>query len=243
MLSKKDHMDTLFKSHSSLLVMLVILMGISILGCKDKQSKPEEVELNPTKTTKVEEQSTETGTKSILCFGNSLTAGYGLDEDLAWPTLLQQRLDSLNMDYSVINAGLSGETTAGGAGRIDWVLNQKADIFFLELGANDMLRGLDVMSTKDNLKKILDKVNSKFPGIPIVIAGMLAPPNMGKEYEKKFNAIFSTLAKEYNATLIPFFLEGVAGDVKLNLKDGKHPNAEGQKIVLENVWKAMSPLL
>jgi len=223
---------------------ILSILCLSFQGCKDKQSNTQEVVEETVNQTKPLEQSTENSKLNILCFGNSLTAGHGIDdEDKIWPTLLQKRLDSLKQNYNVINAGLSGETTAGGAGRIDWVLNQKVDIFFLELGANDMLRGLDVKSTRANLKKILDIVHDKNPGIPIIIAGMMAPPNMGADYEKEFNAIFADLSKEYSAAFIPFFLEGVAGKPSLNLKDGKHPNEAGQKIVLETVWKALSPLL
>jgi len=222
----------------------LIIISIGFTGCKDKQSSTEEVVIKEANQTKAVDTSIENQKKNILCFGNSLTAGYGIDdEQKIWPSMLQDRIDSLGLNYNVINAGLSGETTAGGAGRIDWVLNQKVDIFFLELGANDMLRGLDVKSTHDNLKTIIDKVNTKYPGIPIILAGMMAAPNMGKSYEKEFNAIFPILSKEYDAALIPFFLEGVAGHSDLNLKDGKHPNPKGQKIVLENVWNALSPLL
>ena len=241
-MNKSSHMFLTKKRYFNLPI--IILLSICIQGCKDKQSSTEEVVKSEAIQTDTSKASTESSQKNILCFGNSLTAGYGIDdESKIWPTLLQKRIDSLELGYNVINAGLSGETTAGGAGRIDWVLNQKVDIFFLELGANDMLRGLDVNSTNENLKKILDKVHAKYPGIPIVLAGMMAPPNMGKDYEKAYNAIFPTLSKEYKAALIPFFLEGVAGIPELNLKDGKHPNENGQLVVLENVWQAMSPLL
>ena len=222
---------------------LTLILSVFMMSCKDKQTKAEEVAPIETKTTKVIESSAEASKKNILCFGNSLTAGYGLEESEAWPSLLQSKIDSLGLQYNVINAGLSGETTAGGAGRIDWVLNQKVDIFFLELGANDMLRGLAVKQTEEHLKEILYAVNKKYPGTPMIIAGMLAPPNMGKEYEKDFNNIFPNLAQTYDAQLIPFFLEGLVGRPELNLPDGKHPNAEGQKIVLDHVWKALKPLL
>jgi len=213
-------------------------------SCKDsptKDTKPmEEKDIN----TNEEDPSTKSGKKVILCFGNSLTAGYGLDDENEWWTsLMQDRIDSMNLDYKVVNAGLSGETTADGLRRIHWVLNQEVDIFILELGANDMLRGLDVKSTKNNLDQIIQKVKAKNPNIEIVIAGMLSAPNMGKVYEKEYNATFPDLAEAYDAKLIPFFLENVALDPELNLPDGKHPNAEGQKIVLQNVWKAISSLL
>ncbi len=179
---------------------------------------------------------TNTSRKYILFFGNSLTAGYGLDEDQSFPSLIQARIDSLKLPYQVINGGLSGETSAGGLGRIDWVLRQQIDIFVLELGANDVLRGLDLKATETNLGAILDAVLKKYPDIPIIIAGMEAPPNMGAEYTSAFRNIFSTLAKDYKARLIPFLLKDVGGIPELNLPDRMHPNVEGQKIVMENVW-------
>jgi acyl-CoA thioesterase-1 len=181
--------------------------------------------------------------KTILFFGNSLTAGYGLDEEQAFPALIQQRIDSLKLPYVVINAGLSGETTSGGNNRIEWVLKQKVDVFVLELGANDVLRGLDLKETEANLKQILEKVKKSNPSVKILLAGMQAPSNMGNEYTRRFAAIFPALAKQYNAGLIPFLLENVATVSSLNLTDGKHPNAKGQLIVRENVWKELVKLL
>jgi acyl-CoA thioesterase-1 len=180
---------------------------------------------------------------NILFFGNSLTAGLGLPEDEAYPSLIQERIDSLGLNYNVINAGLSGETSSAGLERIDWVLNQPVAIFLLELGANDMLRGLDVQSTKENLNQILKKVRSTYPDAKIIVAGMQAAPNMGPDYINAFNKIYPDLASSFEASLIPFFLEGVAGIDSLNLKDRKHPNAKGQKVVMENVWKVLYPLL
>ena len=181
--------------------------------------------------------------KTIIFFGDSLTAGYGLSKDQAFPALIEQKLMKKGADYKVINAGLSGETSAGGLGRIDWVLNQPVDIFVLELGANDGLRGLPLEQTRKNLQGIIDKVKSKFPGVKVVIAGMMVPPNLGNDYTKEFQAIFPTLAKKNKATLIPFLLEGVAGIENLNLPDGIHPNAEGHQIVAGNVMKAIEGLL
>jgi len=185
----------------------------------------------------------EAKTKYILFFGDSITAGYGLEEKDALTTLIQNRIKEMKLDYKVVNAGLSGETTAGGARRIDWVLKQKVDLFVLELGGNDLLRGLDVNVTEENLRTILRKVRKKNPKIPIIIAGMMAPPNMGKKYQEKFNRIFAGLAKEFDAGFIPFVLEGVAGDPKLNLPDGIHPNVEGEKIVADNIWKVLKDFL
>ena len=181
--------------------------------------------------------------KTIIFFGDSLTAGYGLSKDQAFPALIEQRLTKKGADYKVVNAGLSGETSAGGLGRIDWVLNQPVDIFVLELGANDGLRGLPLEQTRKNLQGIIDKVKRKFPGVKIVIAGMMVPPNLGNDYTKEFQAIFPALAKKNQATLIPFLLEGVAGIENLNLPDGIHPNAEGHQIVAGNVMKAIEGLL
>lgn len=181
--------------------------------------------------------------KNILFFGNSLTAGFGLDPELAFPNLVQQKIDGENANYTVINAGLSGETSAGGLSRIDWVMNQSIDIFVLELGANDGLRGLPLESTRKNLQGIIDKVKQKYPDVAFVIAGMMVPPNMGETYSNEFEIIYRELARKNNATLIPFLLEGVAGIPDLNLPDGVHPNVEGHQIVADNVWKILMPIL
>ena len=226
-----------------LMLFLAVLCISSMHSCKDNSSQKELVEADTNKQTKVEQISTEDAKKTILCFGNSLTAGFGLDEEKAWPSLLQMRIDSMELNYSVVNAGLSGETTSGGLNRLDWVLNQSTDIFILELGANDMLRGLDVSSTLENLEAIIQNLKAKYPDVQLVICGMLSPPNMGKKYEDAFNGIFPSLAEKYDAVLIPFFLENVAGIESLNLPDGKHPNEEGQKIVLETVWNKIEGLL
>ena len=181
--------------------------------------------------------------KSILFFGNSLTAGYGLDPDLAFPNLIQLKINEEKGDFAVVNAGLSGETSAGGLARIDWVMNQQIDVFVLELGANDGLRGLPLESTKTNLQGIVDKVKLKYPNVEIVIAGMMVPPNMGETYSNEFQNIYPELAQKNDGILIPFLLEGVAGDPDLNQSDGIHPNVEGHQIVADNVWSALKPIL
>ncbi len=183
-----------------------------------------------------------TGQKTILFFGDSLTAGYGLSIENAFPALIQEKLNQEGRKAKVINAGLSGETSAGGLSRIDWVLRQPVDIFVLELGANDGLRGLPVESTQKNLQSIIDKVKAKYPKVKIVIAGMMVPPNMGPDYTAKFKKIFPELARKNDATLIPFLLENVAGNDKLNQADGIHPNIEGHKIVADNVYKVIDTL-
>lgn len=226
---------------------LIVTLGISILGCKSKQESSVQVESkaenNDQNTPSVAEEAKQADKKTILFFGNSLTAGYGLDEEQSFPALIQQRIDSLGLPYLVVNAGLSGETTSGGLNRIEWVLKQKVDIFVLELGANDVLRGLDLKATESNLKAILDKVKSTYPDVKLMLAGMQAPPNMGNDYTRQFAAIFPRLAKQYNTALIPFLLKDVASIPSLNLADGKHPNVEGQKIVRDNVWEVLENLL
>ena len=181
--------------------------------------------------------------KVILFFGNSITAGYQLDLSEAFPALIQERLDSLNYPYQAVNAGLSGETTASGATRVDWVLKNPIDIFVLELGANDGLRGIGTKETRKNLQTIIDKVKTKYPECKIVLAGMMIPPNMGQEYTNDFQKIFPELAQSNETSLIPFLLDGVAGNPELNLDDGIHPTPEGHKVLLENVWKILKPLL
>ena len=181
--------------------------------------------------------------KVILFFGNSLTAGLGLDLNQAFPNLIQEKINETGKNVRVINAGLSGETSAGGLNRIDWVLNQAVDIFVLELGANDGLRGLPLESTRTNLQGILDKVKAKYPDVKIIIAGMMVPPNMGEEYSSEFVKVYPDLARKNGVLLIPFLLDEVAGNPDLNLADGIHPNIEGHQIVAGNVWRVLKPLL
>jgi acyl-CoA thioesterase-1 len=180
---------------------------------------------------------------TILFFGNSLTAGYGIEEDEAFPALIGERLDSLGYNYRIINGGLSGETTAGGLSRLDWFLEEEPEIFVLELGGNDGLRGIALEETKKNLVAIINMVQDKYPDTKILLAGMQIPPNMGQEYTQQFREIYPQIAKENNVTLIPFLLEGVAGDPDLNLKDGIHPTEEGHIIVRENVWPYLKSLI
>src|SRR5688572_13207427 len=182
-------------------------------------------------------------TKTILFFGNSITAGYGVDPSEAFPALIQNKMDSLKLNYKVINAGVSGETSAGGNGRVDWILRQPVDIFVLELGGNDGLRGIPLTETKKNLQSIIDKVKAKYPEAKLVLAGMQIPPNMGVDYTTEFRNIYPELAEKNGATLIPFLLEGVGGELKLNQQDGIHPTAEGHHIVAENVWGVLRDVL
>lgn len=181
--------------------------------------------------------------QTILCFGNSITAGYNQDPEYAYPAVLEEKLKKQGYDVRVINAGLSGETSAGGLERINWILRQPIDVFILELGGNDGLRGLPLEQTKKNLQGIIGRVREAYPETAIVIAGMMVPPNMGERYGKEFIAMYPELARKNNAILIPFLLEGVGGDPALNMPDGIHPNAEGHVIVAENVMKVIKPLL
>ena len=181
--------------------------------------------------------------KTILFFGDSLTAGYGLSTEEAFPALVEKSLNKKGKPVKVVNAGLSGETSAGGLARIDWVLRQPVDIFILELGANDGLRGLPLEQTRKNLQAIIDKVKTKYPKTKIVVTGMMVPPNLGDKYTREFESIFPELAKKNSAALIPFLLKDVAGIEKLNLPDGIHPNPEGHKIVAGNVMKVVEPLM
>ncbi len=181
--------------------------------------------------------------KKIIFFGDSLTAGYGITMEEAFPNLIQQRIDSLGLPYEVVNAGLSGETTAGGANRIDWILRSEPAVFVLELGGNDGLRGLSLEQTRSNLEGMIEKVRSKYPKAVILLAGMQMFPNMGPEYIEQFKETFPEVAEAKAVKLIPFLLEGVGGEEDLNQTDGIHPNVAGHKIVAETVWKYLKPFL
>ena len=175
-------------------------------------------------------------TKTIIFYGDSITAGYGIGTEFAFPKLIELKLAKDGFDVEVVNAGLSGETSAGGLTRIDWILNRQFDVFVLELGANDGLRGLPVNVTHKNLQDIINKVRSKYPNTQIVLAGMMVPPNMGQDYAKAFEELYPQLAKNNNTLIIPFILKDVAGIVELNQPDGIHPNAKGHKIIADNLY-------
>jgi acyl-CoA thioesterase-1 len=181
--------------------------------------------------------------KTIVFFGNSLTAGYGINPSEAFPALVQNKIDSLHLPYKVVNAGVSGETTSGGNSRIDWILRQPLDVFVLELGANDGLRGIPVSETKKNLQSIIDRVIAKNPSAKLVLAGMQIPPNMGLKYSTEFRNIYPELATKNGIALIPFILEGVGGEARLNQQDGIHPTAEGHRIIAENIWNELEQVL
>lgn len=178
----------------------------------------------------------------IVAFGDSITAGFGLAEKESYPYLLQEKLKADGYNYEVINAGLSGDTSLGGLERIDWVLEQEnVKVLILELGANDLLRGLPVARMKENLSEIIKRAKAK--NIRVLLCGMLAPPTMGAKYQREFIQVFPDLATEHKVEFMPFVLEGIALDPKLNQGDGIHPNAEGEKILTANIYKSLTPLL
>ena len=220
--------------------LLSVFLFVFFCGCGNSQ-KP----VSETKKDTVKEVSAKLETKkNILFFGNSLTAGYGLDDpDQAFPAVIQQDIDSLKLPYKVINGGLSGETTSDGKNRINWMLHQPIDIFVLELGANDGLRGIPVAETEVNLQNIIDQVKAKYPKVKMILTGMQVPPNMGIKYADDFKKIFPRLAKKNNIQLVPFLLENVAGIRELNQRDGIHPTAKGAIIVAQNVWVVLKGML
>ncbi len=228
-------MQNLLKFRYILLVFILVSCGDA--PKKEADSAPSKTADDVTKAAKISEE------KIILFFGNSLTAGYGLDTEEAFPALIQNRLDSLGLNYTAINSGLSGETTSAGLNRLNWVLNQKVDIFVLELGANDGLRGIPIKETRENLQAIIDRVRKKNADTHIVLAGMQIPPNMGQTYAGEFQQLFPELAEKNDIKLIPFLLEGVAGRLDLNQNDGIHPTSEGQRIVRDNVWDVLKDII
>ena len=224
------------------LFILCMILCLGTTSCKN-ESKPTQKQSTPTEVVTEATDDIKSDNKVILFYGNSLTAGYGLDEEESFPSQIEDKIDSLRLKYDVVNAGLSGETTSGGLKRIDWVMKQNVDVFILELGANDMLRGLPLDQTRKNLSEIISIVKAKNPEIKIGLCEMMAAPNMGEEYVKEFNKIYKELSVGDDVTFIPFFLEGVIGNESLMLKDGKHPNADGQKIVAKNIWRTLENML
>jgi len=179
----------------------------------------------------------------VLFLGTSLTAGLGVGQDSAYPAVIQTLIDSAGLPFRVVNAGLSGETSAGGLRRLEWSLQEPVSVLVIELGANDGLRGLGVDAMRANLEAIIETTRERYPNADIVLAGMEAPPNMGPEYTNAFRDVFPELAKRDDTALVPFLLEGVAGDPALNQEDRIHPTATGHGILARNVWRVLGPLL
>ncbi|WP_047546140.1 arylesterase [Psychroserpens sp. Hel_I_66] len=223
-----------------------IILAVLLFSCGNGNSKQttETTENADNSENKEQTETASTTTKTILCFGDSITAGYGLDDtDDAYPALLQEKIDALGLNYTVINSGLSGETTAGGKSRIDWILKQDIAIFLLELGANDGLRGVALSETRANLQAIIDVVKQKSEDTKIILAGMQLPPNMGQDYTTEFKDMYSELAEKNDLEFIPFILKDVGGIAELNQNDGIHPTEKGHKIVANTVWEVLGPLV
>jgi acyl-CoA thioesterase-1 len=218
-----------------------LLLALLAAGCQSDSSTATKAPASPAATT---EAPAPKGQAAILFFGDSITAGLGVEPDQAYPALIEERVDSLHLPYTVVNAGLSGETSAGGRSRIGWVLSrQPVGVFVLELGGNDGLRGLPLTATRKNLQAIIDTVRQKAPQAKIVLAGMQIPPNMGPAYAADFKQLYGEIATKNKLTLIPFLLENVGGIAKLNQRDGIHPTPEGHKLVARTVWRTVQPLL
>jgi acyl-CoA thioesterase-1 len=215
-------------------------LAVITIGCE--QAQPPRPEPTPTPAAAAPRPQPDRR-KVVLFVGTSLTAGYGLGAELAFPAVIQQKIDSAGLPYRVVNAGISGETSAGGLRRIDWALQQPVDVLVIELGANDALRGLSVDTMKQNLAAIIHRTRARYPDAKVLVAGMEAPPNLGEYYTTRFRAVFREVARENDATLIPFVLAGVAARPALNQPDGIHPTAEGQRIMADTVWKYLGPML
>ncbi len=224
-----------------LLIFLTITLSLASCQNSGKGASNSEIRANSTSTP------TPTPARAeqfpvIVAFGDSLASGYGLPEDQSFTVLLQQNLDQKGHRYRVMNAAIAGDTSAGGARRIDWALQQEnVKYLILELGGNDGLRGQPVAELKKNLARIIERARER--GVVVILAGMEAPPNLGEEYTRQFRQVYRDLAKQYKLSFIPFVLEGVGGRPELNQPDGIHPNAEGEKIMTENVWRVLEPLL
>ena len=219
---------------------LAALLTLSLTACN---SSPTAEQVPGAATAAVPAATPAPAAKRLLFFGNSLTAGYGVEPEQAFPALVGDKIDSLKLGYEVVNAGLSGETTAGGRSRVGWILRQPVDVFVLELGGNDGLRGLPLSATRANLQGIIDTVRRRSPGAQIVLAGMQIPPNLGQAYATDFKALYQEIATKNKLVLIPFLLEGVGGDRALNQPDGIHPTPTGHRIVARTVWAVLQPLL
>jgi acyl-CoA thioesterase-1 len=240
-------MKTLLSGHSNFPLPAFALFAVALLQGCGAASRDSSSSFNstPSATTNTQPASVASPSETlpkIIAFGDSLTAGYGLEPKESYPALLQKMLDADGFKYEVVNAGVSGDTSAGGVRRIDWSLDSGGVRFvILELGANDFLRGQPIAETKKNLARIMERAKSR--GARVLLAGMYTTTEAGRDYEAQIRDAFQTLAAEHDAVLIPFFLEGVAGQDALNQQDRIHPNAEGAKIVAANVYRYLKPML
>ena len=194
-------------------------------------------------TSSIPSSSVTTHNPTVLFFGTSLTAGYGLQPEQAYPAVIEKKAAQAGFEITAVNAGLSGETSAGALRRIDWALKAPADVIVIETGANDALRGLSLEAARSNVEQIVVKAKQTHPDAKILLLEMLAPPNLGRSYTEGFRKIYSSVAKEQRVTLVPFFLEGVAGRPEMNQADGVHPNAAGARLVADNVWRVLKPII
>jgi len=233
----------------------LLLVSIAACSSEDAESHPTGTAANPAETSSLtaprpssaERQADRAviraATPVVVFLGTSLTAGYGLPESQAFPALIQARIDSSKLDYRVINAGVSGDTSAGGLRRLDWLLRLPIAALVLELGANDMLRGQDPGQLRSNLEAILDRTSDVHPDARYLIAGMRAAPNLGRDYADEFDAVYPALASKYDAAFVPFLLQDVAAKRQLNQADGIHPTAEGHSLIAERLWLELQPIL
>ncbi len=223
----------------------ILILFVCLVSCNSDNGATASKAADQTADTKPSPSKVEKKSKSktIVFFGDSLSAGLGLDKEKAFPNLIQKKITEADLDYKVVNAGLSGETTAGGLRRVDWILKQKIDVFVLELGGNDALRGLPTEDTYKNLNGIIDKVETKYPEAKILLTGMEAPPNLGSDFTKRFRENFQKISKDRNIKLLPFLLDKVAGETDLNQADGIHPTAEGHEIIAGTVWEYLREML
>jgi acyl-CoA thioesterase I len=219
---------------------LVLGLALTFLACGRGEKTPPAPVATPAASTA---RPAASEPRLIVCLGTSLTAGLGLDPEQAYPSLLQGKVDEAGLPYHVVNAGVSGETSAGARRRIDWVMQQRVEVLVVETGANDGLRGQDPEALRANIQAILDRARQQSPPPRILLLGMEAPPNFGADYARRFRAVYLELAQKNGAALVPFLLEGVAGIASLNQPDGIHPTAEGHRRVAETVWKALRPML
>jgi acyl-CoA thioesterase I len=212
-----------------------LLVALALVGCETDDRAPALDDAPPAPAT---------GERGRIVFlGTSLTAGLGLDPAQAFPALIQRKLDSEGLRFEAVNAGVSGETSAGARRRIDWLLRQPAAVLVIETGANDGLRGLEVDSLRSNIQAMIDQAGRQSPKPAVVLVGMRAPPNLGLGYSRRFQRVYADLARENDLPLVPFLLEGVAGRAALNQADMIHPTADGQQRMAETVWEVLEPLL
>ena len=218
----------------------VLAVASSIAGCSSGVDAPP-ASVKTSEQPAVAQQPKAAAKRRIVVLGDSLTAGLGLPADQAYPSLLQQRLDANGFNYEVVNAGVSGDTSAGGLSRLDWALDGDVRVLIVALGGNDALRALPADELKQNLSRIIERAQARH--IAVMLAGMEAPPNFGRDYLVSFHQVYPALAKQYHVAFLPFLLDGVAGNTELNQRDGIHPTAQGARIVADNVWTALKPIV